>query len=528
MDSGIKEQEIKQFAIFLLKFNHTLTTDVFRGNLTYVMHLYNKFIIDQNCKTLNEFKKVSVQEFREFLNTFNGVSNNALGLKEDVFGCCKINWINYVSLILLKDSLTSGTSRELDFKVSHNLIISYEDPKKALLTILSQPLHTKCNHDFHDDLINDFSVNPDLDYLDRLLKKKTARHALAKEKIKLKTIRKQFYEICDDSSHTLVLTAHCFPQKDAIDRVLNNRVLDNQVKSRLVLSKDKIDCKIYKCYQKKTHFLPIIGRHTDLALGDCSYLDTCHKIKTCRYLHYYTLKPALTKEEGILLEECKMHDYTIGDCISEYLREHVPSQWINCDVRYLPFLILGKFAVILADPAWDIHMSLPYGTCKDQELLSLPIHELQDEGIIMLWVTGRSIEVGRKALQQWGYVISDEMIWIKLNQLKRTIVTGRTGHWLNHSKEHLLVGIKGNPYWINRQLDVDLIVSGTRETSRKPDEIYDVVERIVGYHSRKLEIFGRDHNIRPGWLTIGNQILGTSIYEEEIKLKYDSYISSNK
>ena len=147
-------------------------------------------------------------------------------------------------------------------------------------------------------------------------------------------------------------------------------------------------------------------------------------------------------------------------------------------------------------------MSLPYGTCKDFELLSLPMHELQDEGLILLWVTGRAIEIGRQALQNWGYTIADEMIWIKLNQLKRTIVTGRTGHWLNHSKEHLLVGIKGDPPWINRLMDIDVIVSGTRETLRKPDEIYDIVERIVGTHSRKLEIFGRDHNVRPGWLSM--------------------------
>lgn len=28
----------------------------------------------------------------------------------------------------------------------------------------------------------------------------------------------------------------------------------------------------------------------------------------------------------------------------------------------------------------------------------------------------------------------DELIWVKINQLQRIIRTGRTGHWLNHSK----------------------------------------------------------------------------------------------
>lgn len=133
------------------------------------------------------------------------------------------------------------------------------------------------------------------------------------------------------------------------------------------------------------------------------------------------------------------------------------------------------------------------------------------------------IDNGRRALLKWGYQIYDEMIWIKLNQLRRTIVTGRTGHWLNHSKEHLLVGLKGNPIWINKRIDTDVVASPTRETSRKPDEFYDIVERLVGTHSRKLEIFGRDHNTRPGWLTIGNQLQGVSLFEPELKYKYELY-----
>jgi mRNA (2'-O-methyladenosine-N6-)-methyltransferase len=35
-------------------------------------------------------------------------------------------------------------------------------------------------------------------------------------------------------------------------------------------------------------------------------------------------------------------------------------------MRYFDFRILGKFDVIMADPPWDIHMSLPYGTMKDK------------------------------------------------------------------------------------------------------------------------------------------------------------------
>lgn len=70
---------------------------------------------------------------------------------------------------------------------------------------------------------------------------------------------------------------------------------------------------------------------------------------------------------------------------------------------------------------------------------------------------GRAMELGRECLDIWGYKRVDELIWVKVNQLQRLIRTGRTGHWLNHSKEHCLVGIKGNPN-INRNVDCDVLV----------------------------------------------------------------------
>lgn len=64
-------------------------------------------------------------------------------------------------------------------------------------------------------------------------------------------------------------------------------------------------------------------------------------------------------------------------------------------------------------------------------------------------LSGRALELGRELLHKWGYKRVDELIWVKTNSLRRLIVSGRTGHWLNHSKEHCLVGYKGRPV-INR------------------------------------------------------------------------------
>merc|ERR1712176_1502981 len=196
------------------------------------------------------------------------------------------------------------------------------------------------------------------------------------------------------------------------------------------------------------------------------------------------------------------------------------AQWVNCDVRALDFNVLGKFGAVMADPPWDIHMELPYGTLTDDEVRNLRIGDIHQDGVCFLWVTGRAMELARDCFRIWGYRRIEEIIWVKTNQLQRIIRTGRTGHWINHSKEHCLVGIKGNPR-MNRNLDCDVIVSEVRETSRKPDEIYNLIERMFP-NQQKLELFGRPHNVHENWITCGNQLDGCRLCDEEIVRRYNS------
>lgn len=251
---------------------------------------------------------------------------------------------------------------------------------------------------------------------------------------------------------------------------------------------------------QNVHFRPIIKSHTDVTLGDCSYLDTCRHMEICKFVHYQI------EDEGLIPSNRKELVLSGDDEVPD-------SQWVNCDIRYFDYSILGKFDVIMADPPWDIHMDLPYGTLSDEEMKNLKIKDLQDDGVIFLWVTGRATELARECLELWGYERKEELVWIKTNQLQRLIRTGRTGHWLNHSKEHCLIGYKGNPK-LNRNIDCDVLVSEVRETSRKPDEIYEVIERMRP-GGRKLELFARAHNRRKGWISLGNQLPGVYFVEPE-------------
>ncbi|KAL7977704.1 hypothetical protein Chor_009653 [Crotalus horridus] len=236
---------------------------------------------------------------------------------------------------------------------------------------------------------------------------------------------------------------------------------------------------------RKLHFRRIINKHTDESLGDCSFLNTCFHMDTCKYVHYEidacTDLDAPCGRELLLGQELALPQAVGRDSSVDRL---FPPQWICCDIRYLDVSILGKFAVVMADPPWDIHMELPYGTLTDDEMRRLNIPVLQDEGFLFLWVTGR-------------YERVDEIIWVKTNQLQRIIRTGRTGHWLNHGKEHCLV----------------------RSTSHKPDEIYGMIERLSP-GTRKIELFGRPHNVQPNWITLGNQLDGIHLLDPDVVAQF--------
>ncbi|XP_074787156.1 N(6)-adenosine-methyltransferase catalytic subunit METTL3 isoform X2 [Athene noctua] len=277
---------------------------------------------------------------------------------------------------------------------------------------------------------------------------------------------------------------------------------------------------------RKLHFRRIINKHTDESLGDCSFLNTCFHMDTCKYVHYEIdappETPPRTPPQSHPRDRSPPQDLTRAPGADAGADRLFPPQWICCDIRYLDVSILGKFAVVMADPPWDIHMELPYGTLTDDEMRRLNIPVLQDEGFLFLWVTGRAMELGRECLNLWGYERVDEIIWVKTNQLQRIIRTGRTGHWLNHGKEHCLVGVKGNPQGFNRGLDCDVIVAEVRSTSHKPDEIYGMIERLSP-GTRKIELFGRPHNVQPNWITLGNQLDGIHLLDPDVVAQFKQH-----
>lgn len=138
------------------------------------------------------------------------------------------------------------------------------------------------------------------------------------------------------------------------------------------VNKTKEDCRRSRESRNacaKLHFRRIIQSHTDENLGDCSFLNTCFHMETCKFVHY-AIDDSIDEPEA-LPRPVKVKQSSLPRS------KLYPQQWVQCDLRTFDMSVLGKFAVIMADPPWDIHMELPYGTMSDDEMRQLNIPALQ-------------------------------------------------------------------------------------------------------------------------------------------------------
>jgi mRNA (2'-O-methyladenosine-N6-)-methyltransferase len=82
------------------------------------------------------------------------------------------------------------------------------------------------------------------------------------------------------------------------------------------------------------------------------------------------------------------------------------------------------------------------------------------------------------------------------------------GYYFLHSSETCLVGVKtqvGKKFEYISKVSNDVIFAQTRKKSQKPDQLYHIIEKMVP-GGRKVELFARNHCIRKGWLSLGNQL----------------------
>ena len=173
----------------------------------------------------------------------------------------------------------------------------------------------------------------------------------------------------------------------------------------------------------------------------------------------------------------------------------------------------GPFKTILADPPWRFtnrtgkvapeHKRLTrYETMSLEEICTLPIKDIVDlTAHCYLWVPNALLKEGMKVLETWGFQYKTNIVWHKVRKDGGSDGRG-VGFYFRNVTELVLFGIKGHMRTLTpgRRI-VNLFSTRKREHSRKPDELYEIIEKCSP--GPYLELFARYP--RKGWQVWGNE-----------------------
>jgi len=178
----------------------------------------------------------------------------------------------------------------------------------------------------------------------------------------------------------------------------------------------------------------------------------------------------------------------------------------------------GRYSTILADPPWrfqnrtgkmapEHQRLLRYPTMSLEEIVELPIGRLaSSESHLYLWVPNALLAEGMEVMRRWGFTYKTNLVWYKVR--KDGGPDGRgVGFYFRNVTELILFGTRGRMRTLapgRRQ--VNLLSSQKREHSRKPDELYDLIEACSP--GPYLELFARHKRI--GWDQWGNEDVESS------------------
>lgn len=198
----------------------------------------------------------------------------------------------------------------------------------------------------------------------------------------------------------------------------------------------------------------------------------------------------------------------------------------------------SQHRVLYIDPPWKYEMfsdagkerspDRHYDCMTQEELLAMRDDILcatARDSILIMWTTfsacnidGKKIDHLADALQlinAWGFQRKTGGAWMK--RAKNGNPSMGTGYVMRGCTELFLIATRGKPK-VRHKKQRNVLLTGDwpesidainsisvdarrREHSRKPDEMYDLIENL--FEGPYLEIFGRTE--RPGWTTWGNQ-----------------------
>jgi N6-adenosine-specific RNA methylase IME4 len=177
----------------------------------------------------------------------------------------------------------------------------------------------------------------------------------------------------------------------------------------------------------------------------------------------------------------------------------------------------ARFGTILADPPWHFDNSTGkvapghrrlrrYGTMSLEEIAALPVAaHAADPAHLYLWVPNAMLPDGLLVMRRWGFQYKSNIVWHKVRKDGGSDGRG-VGFYFRNVTEMLLFGVRGRNArtLAPGRRQVNLLATRKREHSRKPDEVYPIIEACSP--GPRLELFARGS--RPGWVCWGDEAEG--------------------
>jgi N6-adenosine-specific RNA methylase IME4/ParB-like chromosome segregation protein Spo0J len=167
-----------------------------------------------------------------------------------------------------------------------------------------------------------------------------------------------------------------------------------------------------------------------------------------------------------------------------------------------------RYSVVYADPPWHFEVyneesgteraaGNHYPTLPLEEICALPVRELAaEDAVLFLWTTLPHLEEAFRVIAVWGFQYKTNLAWVK-DKIG-------LGYFVRNQHELLVVATRGDiPAPLPAARPPSVITAPRREHSRKPDEVYEVIERMYP-ELPKIELFAR--SAREGWAAWGNQV----------------------
>jgi N6-adenosine-specific RNA methylase IME4 len=176
--------------------------------------------------------------------------------------------------------------------------------------------------------------------------------------------------------------------------------------------------------------------------------------------------------------------------------------------------IVGQYGTILVDPPWRFinrtgkvgpeHRRLHrYQTMSFEDIAALPVGRLGlPKSHLYLWSPNALLAEALMIMKAWGFTYKTNIVWYKVR--KDGGPDGRgVGFYFRNVTELLLFGAKGKLRTLQPgRRQVNIMISRKQEHSRKPDAMYDLIEKCSP--GPFLELFARERV--EGWTQWGDEL----------------------